>query len=76
MLAEMSAKVLKALSRACSSEDMFQTMLQLPKWPIDTINVLPREWTRKVPHPFRKFKFNHSSQSRRERHGNRRNLVG
>eukprot|EP00934_Nitzschia_sp_Nitz4_P003647 Nitzschia sp. Nitz4//scaffold55_size114948//52534//54993//NITZ4_003899-RA/size114948-processed-gene-0.42-mRNA-1//1//CDS//3329554524//3637//frame0 len=62
---EVSAKVVQALARASPSEEMLTSLLQLPSWPIETVNALPREWIYRVPAHARRLKLGGGGNKRR-----------
>ena len=53
---EVSSMVVQALVKACPSREMLLGLLQVSQWPMDSVNALPREWTRKVLPNFKKLK--------------------
>jgi predicted RNase H-like HicB family nuclease len=57
-----SSLVVQALQKACPSTDMLQGLLQTRNRTVQTINALPREWTRNVPPQFRTVDFSGSDR--------------
>jgi hypothetical protein len=61
---EVSSLVVQALQKVCPTTDMLQTLLQIPPRKssnMESINVLPRAWTRNVPPKFRRVQSNNNS---------------
>jgi hypothetical protein len=69
---EVSSLVVQALQKACPTTDMLQTLLQIPPRKssnMESINVLPRAWTRNVPPKFRRVQQNSSKASETNNNG-------
>ena len=64
---EVSAMVVQALAKACPSTELLRDMLELQTWPVESINVLPREWIRKVPPAFKKLRLRESADIRKSK---------
>jgi hypothetical protein len=69
---EVSSLVVQALQKACPTTDMLQTLLQIPPRKssnMESINVLPRAWTRNVPPKFRRVQSSSSSSETNNNNG-------
>ena len=62
----VSSLVLKSLFQACPSPDLLRSLLEVKKpLALESVNALPREWTRNVPPAFRKLRRSQEENKRR-----------